>query len=274
MHGPLRRIYRKVSFDFPAAPPEMILKCATKALNDTMGENGLVPSLLIFGIIPRFPILATDLPEQRERMRILAAAQVEYNTVVAERRILEALKSRVSDSADRVYEIGEEVLVWRERPESWTGPYKITSIQENIVTIYHSNSEYEGRYNVANVKPYLREFPSTNANSDFSEIMHQVLQKFISGDGESQSPSYNIHVTEVICNGDPRERLFDNAKKKKIAGLIRRGTWKVVWKEELEQDANIMSGRFVVSIKHSGTNEEMLKARFVAQGYRDKAKTS
>jgi hypothetical protein len=68
--------------------------------------------------------------------------------------------------------------------------------------------------------------------------------------------------------------LFDSAKKKEIAGLICRGTWKVVLKEELEPDANIMSGRFVLSIKNSGTNEEMLKARFVAQGYRDKAKTS
>jgi hypothetical protein len=111
MHGPLRRIYRKVSFDLPATPPEIILKCATKALSDTVavGENDLAPSSLVFGIIPRFPILATDLPKQRERMRILAAAQAEYSTVVTERRILEALKSRVPGSADCVYEFGEEV---------------------------------------------------------------------------------------------------------------------------------------------------------------------
>jgi hypothetical protein len=55
-----------------------------KVLNNTMGENGLVPSLLVFGIIPRFLILSTDLPERKERMRVLAAAQAEYNTTVAE----------------------------------------------------------------------------------------------------------------------------------------------------------------------------------------------
>jgi hypothetical protein len=105
--------------------------------------------------------------------------------------------------------------------------------------------------------------------------MHQVLQIFTSGDGEILSPTYNIHVTEVICNGDHRERLLEDAKKKEVAGLIRRGTWKVVLKEDIEPDANIiMSGRFVLSIKNSGTDEEMLKARFVAQGYRDKAKNS
>jgi hypothetical protein len=77
LHDPLRRIFKKVKFDFPAAPPKMILSCATKVLNDTMGEKGLLPSLLVFGIIPRFHILSTDLPEQKDRMRILTAAQAE-----------------------------------------------------------------------------------------------------------------------------------------------------------------------------------------------------
>jgi hypothetical protein len=77
MHDPLRRISEKVKFDFPAAPPKIILSCASKVLNDTMGENGLVPSLIVFGIIPRFPILSTGLPEQKDRMRILTAAQAE-----------------------------------------------------------------------------------------------------------------------------------------------------------------------------------------------------
>jgi hypothetical protein len=63
IHDPLRRIFIKVKFDFPTAPPKMILSCATKGLNDTMGENGRMQSLLVFGIIPRFPILSADLPD-------------------------------------------------------------------------------------------------------------------------------------------------------------------------------------------------------------------
>jgi hypothetical protein len=124
-----------VSYDFPTAPPDMVLKCATKALNDTTGENGLVPSLLVFGIVPRFPILSSNLPEQQERMRVLAAAQAEYNTIVAERRIAEILKSRVPGAADRVYKVGEEVLVWREKSESWTGPFIITGVNDKLVNV-------------------------------------------------------------------------------------------------------------------------------------------
>ena len=51
-HEPLRRIYRKISIDFPNVSPQILLKIAVKAMNDTMGESGKVPSLLVFGTIP------------------------------------------------------------------------------------------------------------------------------------------------------------------------------------------------------------------------------
>lgn len=42
------------------------LRVAVKVTNNTIGENGLVPSSLVFGIIPRFPILNTKLPRKRK----------------------------------------------------------------------------------------------------------------------------------------------------------------------------------------------------------------
>ena len=64
LHEPLRRIYTKISHHKPHVDKSYVLKVAVKAMNDTMGENGLVPSRLVFGIIPRFPILNTDLPNR------------------------------------------------------------------------------------------------------------------------------------------------------------------------------------------------------------------
>jgi hypothetical protein len=72
-------------------------------VNDTQGEDGLFPSLLVFGIIPRFPIISTNLPDQKERMRILQVAQAETNTIVAERRLVTALRAQIPASADRLY---------------------------------------------------------------------------------------------------------------------------------------------------------------------------
>jgi hypothetical protein len=37
---------------------------------------------------------------------------------------------------------------------------------------------------------------------------------------------------------------------------------------------NIMGGRFVLTIKDSGTSKEIYKARYVVQGFRDKKKNS
>lgn len=43
-HEPLKRIYRKIKFDHPTIHPPLILRVAIKAMNDTIRENGFVPS--------------------------------------------------------------------------------------------------------------------------------------------------------------------------------------------------------------------------------------
>lgn len=55
-HAPLRRIYKKSREDAPSIDQDIALKLACKALNDTMKPEGLVPSLLVFGLLPRFPV--------------------------------------------------------------------------------------------------------------------------------------------------------------------------------------------------------------------------
>ena len=64
-------------------------------MNDTVGENGLVPSRLVLGIIPRFPILNSELPDQKEILEIIKNAQAEMNSIDAERRVLSALTRNV-----------------------------------------------------------------------------------------------------------------------------------------------------------------------------------
>jgi Reverse transcriptase (RNA-dependent DNA polymerase) len=78
----------------------------------------------------------------------------------------------------------------------------------------------------------------------------------------------------VIGPSDPRAALFDAAMQKEIQGLIECGTWKVVLKDEMPENPNIMGGRFVLTIENSGTSKEIYKARYVFQGFRYKNKTS
>ena len=68
-HEPLRQVYLKIRHEFPSISKETCLRLAVKALNDTMGPEGLVPSLLVFGVLPRFPAVNTSLPDKIERMK-------------------------------------------------------------------------------------------------------------------------------------------------------------------------------------------------------------
>ena len=43
LHDPLRRIFKRNQNDYPHISPNFILKIAVESVNDTMGENGLVP---------------------------------------------------------------------------------------------------------------------------------------------------------------------------------------------------------------------------------------
>lgn len=266
MHDPLKRIYRKIQISNPDMRKDVLLKLAVKATNDTIGLNGLVPSLLVFGIIPRFPIISSELPQQEARMKVLAEARAEYEAIIAEMRITAAMRHAVPEAANRTYDAGKKVLVFRENDKEWCGPLTVIKTEGKIVTVKGDGGSLQ-EFNKVNVKPYFED-----QDEEATEILYQMLKPFRS---RTYKKKVNrVHITEVIKNGDPRARLFEAAKEKEIKGLIDRGTWKVVSTHDLPRDANIMGGRFVLAIKNEGTKDELYKARFVVQGYRDKMKTS
>ena len=51
-HGPLRRIYSIIMDEIPNIDANSALQMAFKAMNDSVGPNGLVHTLLVFGAYP------------------------------------------------------------------------------------------------------------------------------------------------------------------------------------------------------------------------------
>jgi hypothetical protein len=148
MNGPLRRIYNKIRMDYPHIPTGNLLKLGVKAMNDTIGENGLVPSLFVFGVIPRYTALNTELMNQKVRMEVIAAAQMGMNSIITKRRIATALAKNIPSAAEHVYAVGDEVLDFREKESSWTGPFKIVAIADKILTIQSTDEKYKNDLNV------------------------------------------------------------------------------------------------------------------------------
>ena len=52
-HQPLRTTYRKLMLAHPGADKELTLAVTVKAMNDTLGPEGIVPSALVFGEYPQ-----------------------------------------------------------------------------------------------------------------------------------------------------------------------------------------------------------------------------
>lgn len=74
-HAPLRRIYCKIRYFHPKLYAKLSLNVA--ALTDTMVEYGLVPTRLVFGIIPRVPSINVKLLTQKVRLVAIKTAQEE-----------------------------------------------------------------------------------------------------------------------------------------------------------------------------------------------------
>lgn len=260
-HAPLRRIFRKIREDTPSVDPDIALKLATKAMNDSLGPEGLVPSLLAFGALPRFPPAPTSLPNHVDRMEAMNIARLEMANITAQLRVQQALKSKLPPATTYKISPGGQVYVHKEGAEKWVGPYEVTKTFDKVVFV--ARPDKEAQYSIDHVLPVQE----ANGNG----LLHQVFHGL--GTATSHQPP-SILLTEVLAPNDPRSDSPQvlRAKEKEIAGLIDKGTFEVVVREEVPDGANILGGRMVLSIKNKGSDEEVFKARFVVQGHRDKEK--
>lgn len=94
-YAPLLRMFRVIRYKQPRQEPEVILIYAVNASNDTMGPEGIVPSIFVFGTVPSFPALNRDSVAQTEGMEVLELARAEMCLITVELHIKTAQKSRL-----------------------------------------------------------------------------------------------------------------------------------------------------------------------------------
>lgn len=148
-HGPLRNIYRKLRIFRQNVNAEKALACAAKAMNDTLGPEGLVPSALIFGEFPRVfnPSESnTTRLTNNERAELDQVARQEMEQQMVSLILKLALHHAVSPSSDRVYEPGYKVLVWREKMVNniftkWLGLFLIYSMNREKKLLYVQDTQ-------------------------------------------------------------------------------------------------------------------------------------
>lgn len=82
-HSPLRRNCLKSKEYMPELDPKLALQLAVKVMNETMGPEGIVPSLLVFGAFSRFAPHTTTLLSHEYRKRAVSSARLEMSDIIA-----------------------------------------------------------------------------------------------------------------------------------------------------------------------------------------------
>lgn len=155
-HALLRRAYDILAAEIGGfTTKEAVLQMAVKSINDIMGPDGLVPTLLVFGAYPRMTAESPPSTTTRRRAAAYDKATKELRSIQAKRQIQDALNTRNGPSTEAVKDLDlqDKVLVWRE-PGVWDGPFKIISMDDKNVIVNTVNGPQTFRQTQA--KPYKR----------------------------------------------------------------------------------------------------------------------
>ena len=254
-HAYLRRTYNKVSQEHPSIPEEVILALSIKAINDCTGPKGLCPTLLVFGSLPQLPSPSRkSYPTMSERYRASALARLEYERIVTTERLKLAARKPPPPVTNLQFKPGGFAYVYREKLRHYTGPHLIASVHGKSARLHVGERTGPREFNIAQLK-------------------HAPMPNFhTTGLVEPNYPQ-RILYTEIIPQNDPRASLFDEAKREELNGLLQRGAFKIVLKEDVDPNPNIIPSRFVLAIKHGQRDgPPRLKARFVLGGHMDRAR--
>ena len=182
-----------------------------------------------------------------DRIRAAQTARIEYEKLVSAERVKLAARKPAPPATNAHILPGGQVYVHREKLEKLTGPHFVASVHRKHVGLYTGEKTGPRSFNIAQTRPA----------SDNFLINHTILH------------------TEIIHPSDPRSKLFDEAKRKELQGLLERGAFRIALREDVCLDPNIVPSCYVLSIKRATDDKPTgLKARFVIGWHKDRSKST
>lgn len=90
----LRRVYKTLYASAPQMRRELSLSISVKAMNDTMGPNRSVPSLLLFGELPKMPQISRPNLSPNSLLIAQSVARAKFETAISKKRIHSAVSGK------------------------------------------------------------------------------------------------------------------------------------------------------------------------------------
>lgn len=198
---PLRTTFRKLRLDYPILDKELLPLMAVKAMNDTLGPEGLFPSSLVFGEYPK-----VQTPSEAPQLRQQLLRGLNYSRPLAGKcrnlwrnpTVSRALKHALPVAADKDYEYGDQVLVECEKIVSnrigeWLEPFQVLGkdADEKIVYVQNTKVGNARAFNEIQVKRYI---PSNEISSSLFQELLDCFGYFLSLGMKED----DIFLTEII----------------------------------------------------------------------------
>src|SRR5450432_2959538 len=301
-HGPIRRAYTIITAEIRDIDKDMALQMAFKAINDSAGPDGLVPTLLVYGAYPRMSEHEAPTATVTQRALAIKKAMVEIQKLRAKQQVATALNTRNGPNTTNTLDLplNSQVLVWREgntgQAGSWNGPHKLVNITNEscIVAMPHGDTMFRSTV----VKPFLTPSESIEGvNLPLADAPKPENNQDMSAttviDITTPATTQNTPATELIAKrrrGRPRKYPLDIAdiniylqeeepqaqykasRQLEVIGLIEKGVFEVANEADVPQGIRIFNARFVDEVKNKGTDKAFEKSRLVVQAYHDEGK--
>lgn len=247
-HDPLRRVVNKLFLDHPAAPLNLIVYYANLAISHTIGPEGFTPAILAFGAQPRLPIGNYDQQPQTSlnQMDLMTTARREYEAIIAGLRAERAIHTSSPNEIVADITPGDEVLVYREK-KGWDGPYTFL-YRDGRLSVVLDGKGVEHLFQNTMLKPYRRPY------LPIKDLLNPVDTA-----SNHSCNAVNANLVEVVY--DENDMRFVESRQKEYDGIVAKGGVKIVNREDLPKDANLVGNRYVLTIKNPNTPEEIYKAR-------------
>lgn len=118
----------------------------------------LARSQLVFGIIPRFPIILSQPPKQMEKRNTISEARMKMIIHVAEQKIRAASTMKIYRSAHHIFRLNEKALVSSKKKlekENRSTPPTFFDERTIIVSFLDGNHKY--LFDPFQLKPYFHD---------------------------------------------------------------------------------------------------------------------
>lgn len=161
-YQPIRRAFNIIRVEAPDVDFDLAFEMIVKAINDSVGPNGIVPTLLNYGalLIPGLPH-DQPTPFTFACAKALRKATSEMSKYFARRQVRDSVRTQNGPDVSDIHsvQIGGHALVYRPKKDRWEGPYSVLDINGENITVLLSPPSGPTKFCLTDMKWYLS--PST-----------------------------------------------------------------------------------------------------------------